>query len=243
MKNKLILLLGGVCLALFCGSSSEPISANGENESNQTSIPIEGSESEGDESIPLDTLSESEGTEESEQEASSSESEAKKNYFEDKDEDGIPDAIEDYYDAHIREQYMFGIGLGSILSVAIMVLYYLFKSKKDKAWKEMVFNEIKESIKSQKDVVFHKDEQIDTLHAFLDTRKAESDETISDMREIKDDIKKCAENSASYEVLSKQNEAILKCLSLMTNSEDCVKKGISAEMNDIINEVKEDGEN
>lgn len=39
--------------------------------------------------------------------------------LEDKNGDGIPDVIEDYYNEKIRDQYMFGITLGSLISFAI----------------------------------------------------------------------------------------------------------------------------
>ena len=42
--------------------------------------------------------------------------------MEDKDNNGIPDTIEDYYNEHIRDQYAFGIGLGSIIGIASSIV-------------------------------------------------------------------------------------------------------------------------
>lgn len=42
--------------------------------------------------------------------------------MEDKNGDGIPDIIEDYYNENIRDKYMFGITLGSLISFAISIV-------------------------------------------------------------------------------------------------------------------------
>lgn len=44
----------------------------------------------------------------------------------DLDNDGIPDAIEDYYNEHIRDQYMFGIGLGSLIGLLTSIVSVMF---------------------------------------------------------------------------------------------------------------------
>lgn len=62
---------------------------------------------------------------------------ATEDYSTDLDADGIPDVIEDYYDSHIRDQYMFGIGLGALISSSISLLGVAYQAVKFKKLSRM----------------------------------------------------------------------------------------------------------
>lgn len=65
--------------------------------------------------------------------------------FEDLDENGIPDFIDKYYDEHIKDQYMFGISLGSIIGVAVSVLGLAFTWLKNNKFGNELINQTKEN--------------------------------------------------------------------------------------------------
>lgn len=120
MKRKSKVIIGALALLAGAGlaapSGALAVSAEGE----EAPISAPASE-ESPASVEI-----SSAPEESLSETAAESSEGKKGYLEDKDGDGIPDAVNDYYNEHIRDQYMFGITLGSLIGFAVSAFGWLF---------------------------------------------------------------------------------------------------------------------
>lgn len=74
--------------------------------------------------------------------------------LEDKNQNGIPDSIEDYYDQHIRDQYAFGISLGSIIGFGTSLIGWLtihLKNKKTSKFITTQVDDLKKQVTDMKE--------------------------------------------------------------------------------------------
>lgn len=158
--------------------------------------------------------------------------------MEDLDNNGIPDVIEDYYNEHIRDQYAFGIGLGSILGVVSSIISAIViitkNSKSNRLLKENANNNseylkaIEEKIK-EKDAIIEK--QMDDNRALLLEISKLSDANLTAIKKASDKL----ENYSSFE--TKLN-ASLDCMKALGSSSENVKSGVGEKVNKIVGSVK-----
>ena len=158
--------------------------------------------------------------------------------MEDLDNNGIPDVIEDYYNEHIRDQYAFGIGLGSILGVVSSIITAIViitkNSKSNRLLKENADNNseylkaIEEKIK-EKDAIIEK--QMEDNRALLLEISKLSDANLTAIKKASDKL----ENYSSFE--TKLN-ASLDCMKALGSSSENVKSGVGEKVNKIVGSVK-----
>lgn len=158
--------------------------------------------------------------------------------MEDLDNNGIPDVIEDYYNEHIRDQYAFGIGLGSILGVVSSIITAIViiakNSKSNRLLKENANNNseylkaIEEKIK-EKDAIIEK--QMEDNRALLLEISKLSDANLTAIKKASDKL----ENYSSFE--TKLN-ASLDCMKALGSSSENVKSGVGEKVNKIVGSVK-----
>lgn len=158
--------------------------------------------------------------------------------MEDLDNNGIPDVIEDYYNEHIRDQYAFGIGLGSILGVVSSIITAIViiakNSKSNRLLKENANNNseylkaIEEKIK-EKDAIIEK--QMEDNRALLLEISKLSGANLTAIKKASDKL----ENYSSFE--TKLN-ASLDCMKALGSSSENVKSGVSEKVNKIVGSVK-----
>lgn len=158
--------------------------------------------------------------------------------MEDLDNNGIPDVIEDYYNEHIRDQYAFGIGLGSILGVVSSIITAIViiakNSKSNRLLKENANNNseylkaIEEKIK-EKDAIIEK--QMEDNRALLSEISKLSDANLTAIKKASDKL----ENYSSFE--TKLN-ASLDCMKALGSSSENIKSGVGEKVNKIVGSVK-----
>lgn len=158
--------------------------------------------------------------------------------LEDTDNNGIPDTIEDYYNEHIRDQYAFGIGLGSIIgfasSIVAVIVMVVKNGKSNKLLKENatqnseLIEKIREEIK-EKDTLLEK--QIEENKKLVEKINELS---IANLNRIKD----ASNTLKSYARFENKINASLDCFNAIGKSPDYVKNGIGSEINKIVGSVK-----
>ena len=158
--------------------------------------------------------------------------------MEDLDNNGIPDVIEDYYNEHIRDQYAFGIGLGSILGVVSSIITAIViiakNSKSNRLLKENANNNseylkaIEEKIK-EKDAIIEK--QMEDNRALLSEISKLSDANLTA-------IKKASEKLENYSSFETKLNASLDCMKALGSSSENVKSGVGEKVNKIVGSVK-----
>ena len=154
------------------------------------------------------------------------------------DNNGIPDVIEDYYNEHIRDQYAFGIGLGSILGVVSSIITAIViiakNSKSNRLLKENANNNseylkaIEEKIK-EKDAIIEK--QMEDNRALLLEISKLSDANLTA-------IKKASEKLENYSSFETKLNASLDCMKALGSSCENVKSGVGEKVNKIVGSVK-----
>lgn len=158
--------------------------------------------------------------------------------MEDLDNNGIPDVIEDYYNEHIRDQYAFGIGLGSILGVVSSIITAIViiakNSKSNRLLKENANNNseylkaIEEKIK-EKDAIIEK--QMEDNRALLLEISKLSDANLTA-------IKKASEKLENYSSFETKLNASLDCMKALGSSSENVKSGVGEKVNKIVGSIK-----
>lgn len=177
--------------------------------------------------------------------SSESSSSDKKISWEDKDGDGIPDAITDYYNEKIRDQYLFGISLGALIGTATSLLGTLWTIKKNSSSNKL----FKASIGTQDAKLKELDAKLteyEKLIKELETQREnqttdstellkKNEAQISEMLESLEESVKVLQNYSNIE--TKMN-AIITCLELMASTQELVKSGVASEVTKTLNEVK-----
>ena len=158
--------------------------------------------------------------------------------MEDLDNNGIPDVIEDYYNEHIRDQYAFGIGLGSILGVVSSIITAIViiakNSKSNRLLKENANNNseylkaIEEKIK-EKDAIIEKQME-DNRALLLEISKLSGANLTA--------IKKASEKLENYSSFETKLNASLDCMKALGSSSENVKSGVGEKVNKIVGSVK-----
>lgn len=271
MKKRLILGLGALALAgsaAFAAPKALPTYADGEETpTSEVSTPLEESAEEAA-SEALEASSEPVSSEPATSESSLQSGEPGEsssiNYLEDKDGDGIPDAIEDYYDQHLRDQYMFGISLGSLIGFAVSflgwLLTYMRYRKTGKSIEEALAltssNERETGENFRKMVASSEKLQAkigDTAEKMEATEKAfeqkaeeyeakfqaEAEEYKKKMEEAQ---AKAEETAKRYAEMEAKVKSLREMLVLLSHSEEYVKNGTADEVAKVAKEVKFDGE-
>lgn len=177
--------------------------------------------------------------------SSESSSSDKKISWEDKDGDGIPDAITDYYNEKIRDQYLFGISLGALIGTATSLLGTLWTIKKNSSSNKLFKTSIgtqdaklkeldaklAEYEKLIKELEIQRENQTTDSTELLKKNEAQ----ISEMLESLEESVKVLQNYSNIE--TKMN-AIIRCLELMASTQELVKSGVASEVTKTLNEVK-----
>lgn len=177
--------------------------------------------------------------------SSESSSSDKKISLEDKDGDGIPDAITDYYNEKIRDQYLFGISLGALIGTATSLLGTLWTIKKNSSSNKLFKTSIgtqDEKLKELDAKLVEYEKLIKELETQRENQTTDSTELlkkneaqISEMLESLEESVKVLQNYSNIE--TKMN-AIITCLELMASTQELVKSGVASEVTKTLNEVK-----
>lgn len=169
--------------------------------------------------------------------------------FEDLDNDGIPDIINDYYNEHIRDQYMFGIGLGAILGALASIVVAIYNARKGNKTNSELKETTKDmdlqlshlitSFKLQMKDIENKIEEINKEYA---NTVSINNKYVNDYKVLAGEmIKSLKESSKTLENYSKieaQINAIIEVLELMAEMPDCIREGITSKVKSKIKGVK-----
>lgn len=158
--------------------------------------------------------------------------------MEDKDNNGVPDTIEDYYNEHIRDQYAFGIGLGSIIGFASSIVGVVVMVVKNGKSNKL----IKESAAQNTEIIEKIKEEIRKKDELLEQQIAENKELVSKINEISTrNLNKITESAnilKNYSSFETKLNAGLDCMKALGNSPENVKCGVSEEVNKIVGSVR-----
>lgn len=165
--------------------------------------------------------------------------------LEDKDGNGIPDALEDFYNDKIRDKYLFGISLGSIIGAATSLLGILIVIiRNEKTNKKL----IKENALAMSWVAELEDKQkklqelFEEYHCELKEALGKDAESILALREFSEanlkEFRDSSELLKQYAQFERKLTAVLNSLKEMSMSPEMVKLGIAEKVNSIIKEVK-----
>lgn len=154
--------------------------------------------------------------------------------FEDLDNDGIPDIINDYYDEHIRDQYMFGIGLGAILGVFASIISAIYIAKKNntsvnalKATNEKTNEKLLEIIKDLYNKVSELKEENDRIMAL-------NNKYVNDYKLLASEIINSNEKSTkvlkNYAKVNDKLDIALECIEEISKTPELLKEGITSKV-------------
>ena len=158
--------------------------------------------------------------------------------MDDLDNNGVPDTIEDYYNEHIRDQYAFGIGLGSIIGFASSIVGVVVMVVKNGKSNKL----IKESAAQNTEIIEKIKEEIRKKDELLEQQIAENKELVSKINEISTrNLNKITESAnilKNYSSFETKLNAGLDCMKALGNSPENVKCGVSEEVNKIVGSVR-----
>lgn len=162
--------------------------------------------------------------------------------FEDLDNDGIPDVINDYYNENIRDQYMFGIGLGAILGVMASIISTIYIAKKNNgATKEIKATSEKTNIELLKIVTELKNE-LNNLKDENSKLIVLNNKYVNDYKLLASEIINSNEKSTkvltNYAKINDKLDITLSCIEEIVQVPTMVKEGITSKVVSKINEVK-----
>ena len=154
--------------------------------------------------------------------------------FEDLDNDGIPDIINDYYDEHIRDQYMFGIGLGAILGVFASIISAIYIAKKNntsvnalKATNEKTNEKLLEIIKDLYNKVSELKEENDRIVTL-------NNKYVNDYKLLASEIINSNEKSTkvlkNYAKVNDKLDIALECIEEISKAPELLKEGITSKV-------------
>lgn len=183
--------------------------------------------------------------------------------FTDSNKNGIPDEIEDYYDSHIRDQYVFGISLGSVICGALYLFTLIYKWQKDKKFDKATLNKISDLWDAQKATVesskqyqsiiqditdkYNKldaqyqlmvrkfTEQCAQISADLEKKMAENDE------KNRQTLEKVTKSIDSYSKVNDKVNVVLENQALMVKNAEYTKSGVNEQVSAKVKEATEDG--
>lgn len=152
-------------------------------------------------------------------------------FLTDKDENGIPDVIEDYYAKHIRDQYMFGIGLGSLIAFAVTIVGLVASFAKNSSFQNRLEAKAKETAVKQSEYF---NEAVKRYDAIISSLKEENerleklaDKSVEELEKRGIEIKEAAELLAQYKAFNAKVDAVLENQKALAADPDKVKAGIA----------------
>lgn len=190
---------------------------------------------------PLVVLAE----EPSEEEVISEEEPGGENILVDANGNGIPDVLEDYYANNIRDQYIFGISLGAIISGAVTIAGYVYIYMKNRAVNNEARTnnkEIKQELKELREENANYRRQIAENEARHAEEKALYRETLVKQDEANKIISKefsaASKRLEAYGQFEQKIDSLLAIETAKASDPDLVKKGIAETVIKIAKGVK-----
>ena len=178
-------------------------------------------------------------------EVTSSESSEETKALEDKDGNGIPDALEDFYNDKIRDKYMFGISLGSIIGAATSLLGILIVIIRNERTNKRLVKENGVATALIEDLAEKQRKLQDLFESHEEELKAafEHDkEALEELREFTQAnlkaFKESSETLKQYAQFERKLTAVLNALKEISMNPEMVKAGIAEKVNSIVKEVK-----
>lgn len=165
--------------------------------------------------------------------------------FEDKDGDGIPDVITDYYNQKIRDQYLFGISLGSLIGLLTSIIGQIYIIKKNSGTNKL----FKNSVSTQEEKLNELDTKLKEYEKLIkELEEAREDQTTDSVELLKKNEEQISAIIASlkesvgvlqnYANIDNKINAIIECIELLATTEELTKKGVTSEITKTLNEVK-----
>lgn len=168
--------------------------------------------------------------------------------FEDLDNDNIPDVIEDYYNEHIRDQYMFGITLGSLIGLAtsiVSLIIFIHKTTKSSKLIKQTNENNQKTIEEMKLAIEEKNKINEEYRAQLNSIVEENKNLVKQNTEITNaNIKKiddCVKTLSSYSNFDKKLDASLNVLNILGSTENMIKEGKREQIVACLESVKQNG--
>lgn len=165
----------------------------------------------------------------------------------DQNGNGIPDVIEDYYDKHIRDQYLFGISLGALIGLSMSIAAFFWRIHKDGAWRKRLGGTItdqSEAIQTLKDQVVALEEKNNEYKKLAEDAKAEAERYRKffeeENRKLVVSFDEAAAKLSNFSDFNAKIDAILKNqMEIALNDPELIKSGVAEKLAESIKEVNE----
>ena len=165
----------------------------------------------------------------------------------DQNENGIPDVIEDYYDKHIRDQYLFGISLGALIGLSMSIAAFFWRIHKDSAWRKKLGGTItdqSEAIQTLKDQIVSLEEKNAEYKKIAEDAKAEAERYRKffeeENKKLVVSFDEAAAKLSCFSEFNAKIDAILKNqMEIALNDPELIKSGVAEKLAESIKEVNE----
>lgn len=158
--------------------------------------------------------------------------------LEDKNNNGIPDSIEDYYDQHIRDQYAFGISLGSLIGFASSLIGWVIILVKHNKTNKFLKTE---SLKTTEQVT-NLNIQNERYREMLDEAYRKYEELMRDYKVLANKIiitnQEINTSLNSFSTVNDKIDTLLNTQLLFANYSEYVKENISSKIIKMVNGVE-----
>lgn len=163
--------------------------------------------------------------------------EENENILVDTNGNGIPDVLEDYYANNIRDQYLFGISLGAIISFAVTAAGYVYIYMKNKTVNNEARSnnkEIKQELKEVREDYANYRRQVAENEARHEQEKEFYRETLAKQFESNEIIAKqfseASKKLEAYGQFEQKIDTLLAIETIKASDPDLVKKGIAPDV-------------
>ena len=155
---------------------------------------------------------------------------------------GIPDSIEDFYNKNVRDQYMFGIGLGTLLGLVTSVIAIIMQIRKtSKAAKLMT-----ETTEKSAETITEMKAQIDQYKTLVENQlKTALEKNIEIEKKYTQLVEQTSQKFndgtkvlANYSKIDEKLNASLECMKELANTKTYIQSGVSQKVNVIIEGTK-----
>lgn len=162
----------------------------------------------------------------------------------DLNENGIPDVAEDYYNDNIRDKYLFGISLGSLIGFTVNLFFNLVSLKlKSKYQKQTssVIAQTHERLLTTAEFVNQVDAESkkvsENCQKLLDTTRETLEKYQIENKQLKEALNEATIVLSKYENFNAKLNVIIKDVALLSETPEYVKSGVSERIHKSIEEV------
>lgn len=173
--------------------------------------------------------------------SSAQSSTSEKDWIADNDGNGIPDEIENYYNNQIRDAWMFGIPLGTVIGGLMGLVTFIFNTVNTGGQKKTLF-EIKAESNSNSQIVAEIDAEFKKYKEEADKQleewKAVAIQYKNEANALSAKFEEASTKLDKYSAVDNKLNASNKMVALLANTKEYTANGVNTEVQKVYNEVK-----